>query len=68
MGKSVKVLVEDDDRRMVKTICDILKTEGIETATAFTGVEDVETVRAERPDCILMDSGCRVLTVLRHCA
>jgi two-component system response regulator HydG len=55
MGESVKVLVVDDDRRMVKTICDILKTEGIETATAFTGEEAVETVRAERPDCVLMD-------------
>lgn len=55
VGESVKVLVVDDDRRMVKTICDILKTEGLETAPAFTGEDAVEIVKAEGPDCVLMD-------------
>jgi DNA-binding NtrC family response regulator len=55
MSENVKVLVVDDDRRMVKTICDILKTEGIETTAAFSGEEAVEIVRTEKPDCVLMD-------------
>ena len=55
MGVTVTVLVVDDDRRMVKTICDILKVKGFAAAPAFTGEEAVEMVRAERPDCVLMD-------------
>ena len=55
MGATVKVLVVDDDRRMVKTVCDILKIKGFETAFAFTGKEAIEIVREEKPDCVLMD-------------
>jgi DNA-binding NtrC family response regulator len=55
MGETVKVLVVDDDRRMVKTICDILKAKGFQASSAFTGEEAVAMVRAERPDCVLMD-------------
>ena len=55
MGKTVKVLVVDDDRRMVKTICDILKAKGFAAAPAFTGEEAVEMIRTEKPDCVLMD-------------
>lgn len=55
MGETVKVLVVDDDRRMVKTVCDILKIKGFATAFAFTGEEAVDKVRVERPDCVLMD-------------
>jgi hypothetical protein len=33
--------VVDDDLRMVKTICDILKIEGFETLPTFTGEEAV---------------------------
>ena len=51
----IKVLVVDDDRRMVKTICDILKVKGYETAEAYTGEEAVEKVKAGKPDCVLMD-------------
>lgn len=50
-----KVLVVDDDRRMVKTICDILKAKGHEPYPAFTGEEGVEAVRETNPDCVLMD-------------
>ena len=51
----MKILVVDDDRRMVKTICDILKVKGYSAAPAFTGEEAVRMVTAERPDCVLMD-------------
>jgi DNA-binding response OmpR family regulator len=55
MGETVKVLVVDDDRQMVKTVCDILKIKGFATAFAFTGKDAVEMVREEKPDCVLMD-------------
>jgi len=34
MGKMLKILVVDDDRRMVRTICDILKVKGYEAIPA----------------------------------
>ncbi len=55
MGETTKVLVVDDDRRMVKTICDILKAKGYAAVSAYTGEEAVETARSETPDCVLMD-------------
>ncbi|MBU1225245.1 MAG: response regulator [Gammaproteobacteria bacterium] len=51
----MKILVVDDDRRIVKTTCDILKIKGHEAIAAYTGEEGVDTVKRERPDCVLMD-------------
>ncbi|MDH4163672.1 MAG: response regulator [Nitrospirota bacterium] len=53
--KTVTVLVVDDDRRMVKTIRDVLRLNGYATLEAFTGTEAVEMARTNRLDCILMD-------------
>ena len=55
MEDKTKVLVVDDDRRMVRTICDILKVKGYEAAEAYTGEEAVEKVISWHPDCVLMD-------------
>lgn len=56
----MKILVVDDDRRIVKTTCDILKIKGYESVAAYTGEEGVEKVKADArdgvlPDCVLMD-------------
>ncbi|MDA3970925.1 MAG: response regulator [Desulfobulbaceae bacterium] len=51
----MKILVVDDDRRIVKTTCDILKIKGHEASAAYSGEEGVEMVRSDRPDCVLMD-------------
>ncbi len=51
----MKILVVDDDRRIVKTTCDILKIKGHEAIAAYTGEEGVEMVKTEVPDCVLMD-------------
>lgn len=51
----MKILVVDDDRRIVKTTCDILKIKGHEAIAAYTGEEGVEMVKTEAPDCVLMD-------------
>lgn len=51
----MKILVVDDDRRIVKTTCDILKIKGHEAIAAYSGEEGVEKVRSDPPDCVLMD-------------
>lgn len=51
----MKILVVDDDHRIVKTTCDILKIKGYEPIAAYSGEEGVEKVRRDAPDCVLMD-------------
>lgn len=51
----MKILVVDDDQRIVKTTCDILKIKGHEPVAAYSGEEGVEKVRSDPPDCVLMD-------------
>lgn len=51
----MKILVVDDDLRIVKTTCDILKMKGYEASAAHSGEEGVAMVRSDRPDCVLMD-------------
>lgn len=53
--RKIRVLVVDDDRRMVKTISDILKVKGYEALEAYAGEEVVEKVVSGKPDCVLMD-------------
>lgn len=55
MEGTVTVLVVDDDRRMVKTLCDILKVKGYKAEAAYSGEEALEKIREEMPDCVLMD-------------
>lgn len=55
MSELTKVLVVDDDGRMVRTICDILKAKGFEATPALTGEDAIELVKAAMPDCVLMD-------------
>ena len=55
MNKKMRVLVVDDDRRMVKTICDILNINGYEADPAYSGEEAVLKVKSEEPGCVLMD-------------
>jgi two-component system, NtrC family, response regulator HydG len=51
----MKILVVDDDRRIVKTTCDILTIKGYEAIATYSGEEGVEKVRSDPPDCVLMD-------------
>jgi two-component system, NtrC family, response regulator HydG len=55
MREKPKILVVDDDRRMVKTICDILRVKGYEVEPAYSGEEAVQKVQEEVFDCVLMD-------------
>lgn len=71
MSGKLRVLVVDDDQRMVKTICDILRIKGHEAEPAGSGEEALEKVRAQRPDCVLMDvkmsglSGIETLRIMK---
>lgn len=55
MDEKLKVLVVDDDQRMVKTISDILRIKGYEVEQAYCGEEAVEMVKSGAPRCVLMD-------------
>jgi DNA-binding NtrC family response regulator len=55
MNEKLKILVTDDDRRMVRTICDILRIKGYEALPAYSGEEAVQLVQGEVFDCVLMD-------------
>jgi two-component system, NtrC family, response regulator HydG len=72
MSKRMKILVVDDDRRMAKTIYDILKIKGYEAIEANSGEEAVEKVKFDAPDCVLMDikmpglTGIETLKIIRE--
>jgi len=55
MSEKIKVLVVDDDRRMAKTIYDILKIKGYEAVEVHSGEKALEEVKSDAPDCVLMD-------------
>lgn len=55
MDGKLRVLVVDDDQRMVRTICDILRVKGYEPEPAYCGEEAVEMVKTGAPGCVLMD-------------
>lgn len=55
MSDKLKILVVDDDRRMVRTICDILRIKGYEALPAYSGEEAVQVVQGGKFDCVLMD-------------
>ncbi len=55
MSKKIRILVVDDDRRMVKTLVDILKVKGHEAEGANSGYEAQEKLAKRNFDCVLAD-------------
>lgn len=55
MKEKLRVLIVDDDRRMVKALLDILKVKGYEAEAAHTGAEALDKVNKGRFDCVLTD-------------
>ena len=49
------ILIVDDDRDMVRTLCDIFRLRGWESLGAHSGEEAVEQQRQERHPVVLMD-------------
>jgi DNA-binding NtrC family response regulator len=50
-----RILIVDDDRQMVRTLCDILRLRGWETTGAYSGEEALEAVKRESFATVLMD-------------
>jgi DNA-binding NtrC family response regulator len=50
-----RILIVDDDRQMVRTLCDILRLRGWEADGVYSGEEAVEAVRRESYATVLMD-------------
>jgi DNA-binding NtrC family response regulator len=50
-----RILVVDDDRQMVRTLCDILRMKGWDAQGRYSGEEGVEAVNRQVFDAVLMD-------------
>ncbi len=68
-----RVLVVDDDRAMVRTLCDILRHRGWEVEGAFSGEEALASQKARTWPFVLMDirmpgidgvEACRVMMTM----
>ena len=55
MKDQLRILIVDDDRRMARTLTDILKVKGYEAEMAHSGPEALEKVEKGHFDCILSD-------------
>ena len=55
MSENLNILIVDDDRRMAKTLVDILKVKGFETESAHSGSEAMDKVKEGHFDCVMTD-------------
>ena len=55
MSNKINILVVDDDRRMAKTIVDILIVKGFAADIAYSGSEALEAIENRNYNCILTD-------------
>lgn len=55
MNSSLHVLLVDDDRRMTRTLADILAVHGHQAAQAASGAEALRLIQEKAFDCVLTD-------------
>ncbi len=55
MNQNLRILIVDDDRRMTRTLADILKVSGYLATEASSGPDALEKVRTTNFDCVLSD-------------
>lgn len=55
MSEKLHILIVDDDRRMAKTLLDILQIEGYEAAVVYSGPQALHMVEKGQFDCVLTD-------------
>ncbi|MCW5946940.1 MAG: response regulator [Fimbriimonadales bacterium] len=72
MSKSVKILVCDDERSIVRLIQVNLERQGWTVVTAYDGKEGLEKIKSEKPHIVVLDvmmpymDGFEVLKTLRR--
>jgi CheY-like chemotaxis protein len=49
------ILLVDDDRDLVESLAQVLKTRGYEVATAFSAADGLKALPRVRPDLVVMD-------------
>jgi CheY-like chemotaxis protein len=55
MNQDLRILVVDDDRRMTRTLVDILTVSGFEAIEASSGPDALEKARTMEFDCVISD-------------
>ena len=55
MSEKLRILIVDDDRKMAKTLVDILKVKGYEAEAAHSGPDALDRLNKGRFDCLLTD-------------
>jgi len=55
MNNKLRILIVDDDRRLARTLVDILRCKGYEALAAHSGAEALDNVRKDYFDCVLTD-------------
>ncbi len=51
----MRILVVDDDKRMARTTCDVLRIKGYDAVAVYTGEEAVGKAQSDSFDCVIMD-------------
>ncbi len=52
---SLRILVVDDDKQIVRVLQSYLTQEGMTVLVAYDGEEALHLIRRERPDCVVLD-------------
>ncbi len=71
-NKNIRILVVDDEERMVRFICLNLEHDGFQVIQAYRGLQALDLMREEMPDLILLDvmmpdiDGFEVLRTIRE--
>ena len=55
MEQKSKILVVDDDPDIIEVLTTILESQGYQVVSAGDGVEGLASLRAERPDLLILD-------------
>ncbi len=55
MNPKLRILIVDDDKRMTRTLADILSISGHEPVEATSGLDALEKARTQTFDCVLTD-------------
>jgi len=52
---AAKILIIDDEKRIIKVVTSRLEANGYEVISATDGIEGIEKAKSEKPDLVLLD-------------